>query len=211
MSQDALPEFVQATATRFGIPGVAAGVRADGFFTRDDIMTRRFSVGHNRGEDGTLLSRGCGGVGAVKTPAGPRVLGGRPAALGPVPFRRWPRGQRCPCPARRDAAGDEGANGRVAGQQPRRRDWHRLVPARHRRGPHRRARRSANGQFAELLTVPERSFAVVSMSNAGPDGVPFNQAVVRWALQTYLGVTDRDPAVRSRTCATSASMAPACR
>ena len=51
---------------------------------------------------------------------------------------------------------------------------------------------SANGQFAELLLVPERNFAVVSLSNAGPDGTPFNQAVVRWALQTYFGVTDRD-------------------
>jgi hypothetical protein len=29
---------------------------------------------------------------------------------------------------------------------------------------------SANGQFAELLTVPERDFAVVALSNAGPDG-----------------------------------------
>ena len=35
--------------------------------------------------------------------------------------------------------------------------------------------------------------AVVSLSNAGPDGIPFNQAVVRWALQSYLGVIDRDP------------------
>jgi hypothetical protein len=52
---------------------------------------------------------------------------------------------------------------------------------------------SANGQSAELLTVPERGFAVVALSNAGPDGIPCNQAVVRWALQTYLGVTDRDP------------------
>jgi len=53
-------------------------------------------------------------------------------------------------------------------------------------------RGSANGQFAELLTVPGRNFAVVSFSNAGPDGIACNQAVVRWALQTYLGVTDRD-------------------
>ena len=52
---------------------------------------------------------------------------------------------------------------------------------------------SANGQFAELLIVPERDFAVVALSNAGPDGIPCNQAIVRWALQTYLGVTDRDP------------------
>jgi hypothetical protein len=53
---------------------------------------------------------------------------------------------------------------------------------------------SANGQFAELLTVPERGFAVVALANAGPDdGLAFNQVVVRRALQTYLGVIDRDP------------------
>ena len=46
---------------------------------------------------------------------------------------------------------------------------------------------SANGQFAELLAVPERDFAVVSLSNAGPDGIPFNQAVVRWALAELSG------------------------
>ncbi|WP_055585244.1 serine hydrolase domain-containing protein [Streptacidiphilus griseoplanus] len=52
---------------------------------------------------------------------------------------------------------------------------------------------SANGQFAELLLVPDRDFAVVVTSNAGPGGVAFNQAVVRWALRTCLGVADRDP------------------
>ncbi|MFX0576132.1 serine hydrolase domain-containing protein [Nocardia nepalensis] len=53
---------------------------------------------------------------------------------------------------------------------------------------------SSNGQFAELLMVPERNFAITVMSNAGPDdGILFNQAVVRWALEHYLGVVDRDP------------------
>ena len=52
---------------------------------------------------------------------------------------------------------------------------------------------SAHGQFADLLTVPERDFAVVSLSNSGPNGIPFNQAVVRWALKHYAGVVDRDP------------------
>jgi hypothetical protein len=52
---------------------------------------------------------------------------------------------------------------------------------------------TANGQFAELLTAPDQEFAVVSLANAGPDGLAFNQTVVRWALETYLGVTDRDP------------------
>src|SRR5262249_59114774 len=41
-------------------------------------------------------------------------------------------------------------------------------------------------------TVPERDFAVVSLSNAGPHGIQFNQAVVRWALGAYLGVVGRD-------------------
>lgn len=41
--------------------------------------------------------------------------------------------------------------------------------------------------------MPERNFAVVALSNAGPDGIPCNQAIVRWALRTYVGMTDRDP------------------
>jgi hypothetical protein len=52
---------------------------------------------------------------------------------------------------------------------------------------------SANGQFAELLMVPEQNFAVVSLSNSNPNGIPFNQAVVRWALKNYLGLIDSDP------------------
>ncbi|GHI03878.1 serine hydrolase [Streptomyces cellostaticus] len=66
---------------------------------------------------------------------------------------------------------------------------------------------SGNGQFAELLLVPERDFAVVSLANAGPDGYRFNQAVARWALEYHLGVVERDPepvpydAARARTVA----------
>ncbi|WP_392972557.1 serine hydrolase domain-containing protein [Streptomyces sp. LN245] len=50
---------------------------------------------------------------------------------------------------------------------------------------------SGNGQFAELLIVPERDFAVVSLANLGPDGHLFNQSVVRWALDHCLGVTEK--------------------
>ncbi|MEU9313986.1 serine hydrolase domain-containing protein [Streptomyces sp. NPDC048256] len=50
---------------------------------------------------------------------------------------------------------------------------------------------SGNGQFAELLIVPERNFAVVSLANLGPDGYLFNQSVVRWALEHYLGVVEK--------------------
>ncbi|MER6089715.1 serine hydrolase domain-containing protein [Streptomyces bluensis] len=51
---------------------------------------------------------------------------------------------------------------------------------------------SGNGQFAELLIVPERNFAVVSLANLGPDGYSFNQSVVRWALDHYLGVVEQE-------------------
>lgn len=50
---------------------------------------------------------------------------------------------------------------------------------------------SGNGQFAELLIVPERGLAVVSLANAGPDGYPFNQSVVRWVLEHYLGLVEK--------------------
>ncbi len=33
----------------------------------------------------------------------------------------------------------------------------------------------------------------LALSNAGPNGIPFNQAVVRWVFQHYLGVIDWDP------------------
>ncbi len=52
---------------------------------------------------------------------------------------------------------------------------------------------SGNGQFAELLMVPERNFAVVALCNAGPNGIQFNQAVLQWALQKYLGLVERAP------------------
>jgi CubicO group peptidase (beta-lactamase class C family) len=52
---------------------------------------------------------------------------------------------------------------------------------------------SAYGQFADLVVVPEHDFAIVVMTNAEPGGTPCNQAIVRWALEHYLGLIDRDP------------------
>lgn len=51
---------------------------------------------------------------------------------------------------------------------------------------------SGNGQFAELLIAPERDFAVVCLANAGPDGYSFNQSVVQWTLEHYLGVVEQE-------------------
>ncbi|MEU6478162.1 serine hydrolase domain-containing protein [Streptomyces sp. NPDC047017] len=52
---------------------------------------------------------------------------------------------------------------------------------------------SGNGQFAELLIVPEHDVAVVALANAGPDGYLLNQSVVRWVLEHHLGIVQREP------------------
>jgi CubicO group peptidase (beta-lactamase class C family) len=164
------------------------------FFARDDIMTRRFAVGHNLSEDGMLsIARpwsywrsdnpGAGLASSVAdqvrwarfhlgdgcAESGVRVL----------PAEVLPRMKEPTVALRGSTLGDAIGIGWFL------RDVGGVRTVGH--------GGSANGQFAELLLVPERNFAVVSLSNAGPDGIPFNQAVVRWALQTYLGVTDREP------------------
>jgi CubicO group peptidase (beta-lactamase class C family) len=52
---------------------------------------------------------------------------------------------------------------------------------------------SMRGQYSWLLLVPEKDFAVVTVATAGPNGIPYNQEIVRWALEAYLGVIDRPP------------------
>jgi CubicO group peptidase (beta-lactamase class C family) len=164
------------------------------FFAPDDVMTRRFAVGHNRGEDGTLtigrLWRGprCRNAGGgLASSAADQLrwarfhLGDGRAESGAtvLPTELLRQMKQSTVALRGSNLGDALGIGWFL------RDIGGVRAVGH--------AGSANGQFAELLTVPERGFAVVSLSNAGPDGTTFNQAVVRWALQTYLGMTDRDP------------------
>lgn len=164
------------------------------FFARDDVMTRRFAVGHNRAEDGTLpIAR------LWRRSRGDNPGGGIASSV--VDQLRWARFH----------LGDGRAEGgaRVVPAELLQRMKEPTVELRGSNLGHAIGigwflrdvggvrtighGGSANGQFAELLIVPERHFAVVSLSNAGPDGIPFNQAVLCWALETYLGVTDRAP------------------
>jgi CubicO group peptidase (beta-lactamase class C family) len=167
-----------------GLPG--------SFFDRDDVMTRRFAVGHNRGEDGTLSigrlwrrSRGDNPGGGIASSAADQLrwaafhLGdGHVNGSGRVlPAEVLTQMMEPTVTLRGSALGDAIGLGWFV----RELDGVRAVG----HGG------TANGQFAELLMVPAHDFAVVSLANAGPDGLAFNQAVVRWALQTYLGLTDR--------------------
>ncbi len=164
------------------------------FFERDDVMTRRFAVGHNVGEDGVpsvarpwrhWRSNNPGGGLASSVADQLRWarfhLGDGSAESGALilPAEMLRRMKEQTAVLRASALGDAVGIGWFL------RDVNGVRTVGH--------AGSANGQFAELLTVPTRDFAVVALSNAGPGGIRFNKAAVRWALQTYLGVTDRDP------------------
>jgi CubicO group peptidase (beta-lactamase class C family) len=164
------------------------------FFAPEDVMTRRFAVGHNPGEDGMLAVARLWRASRCRNPGAGiassladqlrwarfHLADGRAESGDPVLPTEVLRRMREPTVALRGSTlGDALGIGWFL------RDVDGIRTIGH--------GGSANGQFAEFLTVPERSFAVVALSNAGPGGIPFNQAVVRWALRTYLGVTDRDP------------------
>ncbi|WP_214318788.1 serine hydrolase domain-containing protein [Nonomuraea sediminis] len=153
------------------------------FFAAQDVITRRFAVGHNLGEDGTLsVARPWKGTRA-NNPGGGLVS----SVADQLRWARYHlegdatlRGMREPTVAlRASSLGD------AIGTAWFLRDVDGVRTVGH--------GGSANGMFGELLLVPERDFAVVVVSNAGPNGIPFDQAIVRWALEHYLGVIDRDP------------------
>ena len=163
------------------------------FFTPVPVMIRRFVVGHSRGEDGTLsvseVWRGprCRNPGAGVASSAADVLrwarfhlgdGRAESGLEVLPADLLQRMKEPTAALQTSSLGD------AIGISWFLRDVDGVRIVGH--------GGSAIGQFAELVTVPERDFAVVSLSNASPNGIPFNQAVVRWALENYLGVIDRD-------------------
>jgi CubicO group peptidase (beta-lactamase class C family) len=164
------------------------------FFARDDIMTRRFAVGHNPGSDGTLAiarpwrhwraDNPGGGVAASVADqlrwARFHLGDGRAASGTPVlPTNALQQMQEPTAELRASSLGDAVGIG-----------WFLRAVDGVRTVGH---AGSANGQFAELLIAPERHFAVASLSNADPGGIPFNQAIIRWALEHYMGLIERDP------------------
>jgi CubicO group peptidase (beta-lactamase class C family) len=167
---------------------------SNSFFAPADVMTRRFNVGHNPGGDGTPSVarpwRGprCGHPGGgIASSASDQLrwarfhLGDGRAADGArvLPTELLQLMKEQTVEMRGSTLGD------ALGISWFLRDIDGVRTVGH--------GGSMNGQYAELLTVPERDFAIFAASNAGPDGIRFDQAVVRWALETYLGVAERDP------------------
>ncbi|GGU78977.1 penicillin-binding protein [Streptomyces filipinensis] len=165
----------------------------DTVFDLDDVVVRRFATGHHRTEDGTLTLarpwkswraglRGNNPGGGIVSSASDLLrwarfqLGDGEGVLAAESLRRM---QEPTVALRGSTLGDAFGIGWFL------RDVEGVRMVGH--------GGSGNGQFAELLLVPGRDFAVVSLANAGPDGYQFNQAVLKQALELFLGVVEREP------------------
>jgi CubicO group peptidase (beta-lactamase class C family) len=49
------------------------------------------------------------------------------------------------------------------------------------------------GQHSTFEMVPEKGFAITSLTNCGPNGGEFNERITRWAFAAYLDVEIKDP------------------
>lgn len=164
------------------------------FFFAADIMTRRFAVGHIQHPDGSVtvvrpwgLSRGGNPAGGMSANAGDQLAWARfhlgdgqgldgARILSEDSLRRMKEPTaEAPGSAIGDKVGISWLLRDVEGV--------RLVA----HGG------TMIGQYSELLLAPERNFALISMTNSGPNGNQFNEELQHWALEHYLGIVDRDP------------------
>lgn len=164
------------------------------FFFTNEIMTRRFAAGHNQHPDGTItvarpwaLPRGNAPAGGISSNAADLItwarfhLGDGRAADGTrvlsedlLALMKEPTADM-----RGSALGDhvgiswllrDVEGGRLVGHGG-----------------------TTNGQHSDFVMVPERDFAISLLTNCGPNGPQFNDEILRWALEHYLGLVEREP------------------
>lgn len=166
----------------------------DTFFFPAEIMTRRFCVGHNLDDKGRptvarpwALPRASAPAGGMTATAGDQLAWARFHLGDGSPLLSRARLQRMqeptvamPGSALGDAVGISWLLQDV--------DCVRLVA----HGG------TTIGQYSTFVMVPERGFALISMTNSGPNGPELNRKLQHWALEHYLGVRDDDPATAER-------------
>ena len=166
------------------------------FFFPNDVMTRRFAVGHNSSPDGAVrvarpwaLPRAGNPAGGMSATAADQIAwakfhlaDGRTATgtqLLPASLVRSMRTPTVETPG--NALGD--AIG-IAWMLRRRGE---VLLVQH--------GGTTIGQHSAFVLVPERNFAVIVLTNCGPSGEQLNTELVDWALESYLGVVEPEPDV----------------
>lgn len=165
------------------------------FFFAKDIISRRFAVGHTRHEDGRVTIARPWAIPRSSTPAG----GLSATARDQLAWARFHLGDGTAADGTRvlsaelldrmkqptvDMAGS--ALGDAVAISWLLRDIEGVRVVGH--------GGSTNGQYSEFTMVPERGFALISMTNSGPNGPEFNNALQTWAYEHFAGLVVAEPA-----------------
>jgi len=172
----------------------------DTLFFPNDIMTRRFAVGHRREEDGSYkvlrpwhMPRSANPMGGISATAPDQLrwarfhldLGRAPDGTQLVSRELIARMQEptahMPGSALGEAVGISWLLGEVAGSKVVRHGG------------------STIGQYSGFVMLPEHRFAIISFTNAEPNGPLFNRRIRDWAFEAYLGLVAEAPMPEPRS------------
>ena len=170
------------------------------FFSPNEVISRRFVVGHTRHDDGRItvarpwaMPRSAGPAGGLSATVGDQLtwarfhLGDGTAKDGTrvLPTELLQRMQQptveMPGSALGDAVGISWLLKDVQG-----------TPLVSHGG-------TTHGQYSDFALVPSRGFGVTCLSNCGPNGSQLNHAVTKWALEHYLGLKEAELVATDRT------------
>jgi len=164
------------------------------FFFPNEIMTRRFAVGHKRDDDGTItiarpwaLPRGNSPAGGISANARDQIAwakfhlgdGTAPDGTRLLSAELLELMKQPTADMRGSALGDFVGISWLLKDI----DDVRLVG----HGG------TTNGQYSNFTLVPERDFAFISMTNCGPNGHQLNELLEKWALEHFIGLVDVEP------------------
>jgi len=170
------------------------------FFTPNEVMSRRFAVGHTLHDDGRItvarpwaMPRSAAPAGGMSATVGDQLtwarfhVGDGTAKDGTrvLPAELLARMQEPTVDMAGSALGDAVGIGWLLKDV----QGTRLVS----HGG------TTNGQYSDFGLVPSRGFAVTCLSNCGPNGAQLNHAVTTWALEHYLGVEEEALVAVDRT------------
>ena len=166
------------------------------FFFPNDVISRRFVVGHTQDPDGTIkvarpwalarASAPAGGFGITATAADQIAWARFHLGDGTAPDGTRLLGKELLDRMKQPTAHMPGsALGDAVGISWLLRDAGGLRLVSH--------GGTTIGQHSQFMMIPERDFALISMTNCGPNGSQFNDQLRKWVLATYFDVSEPDP------------------